>query len=69
MVVSDQQTARRDNLSGTATTEMHNSVFQAGLVNAVYVFRRQTETLSFHRIDIFTDQHRDPHPFISTRTE
>ncbi len=69
MVVGQQQSPGRHQLSGTAAAEKHHGILQRSLVHAVDVLGRETEPLGLHILHLPADEARQPHALVGPRTE
>ena len=65
MVVGEQQAFGRDDFARAAATELHDGVFDAGLVETEDLFRRELATHGLHFGQVLAIEGiRQPHAFV-----
>jgi hypothetical protein len=68
MMVGKQQALIRYNSAGASSAEHHDSIFQAGLVDAVYIFCRKPKPFLSHFIQfLLTEKAGNPHALVGEK--
>ena len=69
VVVGEQQAFGRDQFAGAAAAELHDGIFEAGLVEAENLFCRQFAAQTLHVGEVLSiNGVGEPHPLIGAHT-
>ena len=64
MVVGQDESFGRNELSRTETTKTYDGIFQGAVVYAVNLFGTEGAAHRLHFCDIIVQEHGDPHAFL-----